>query len=223
MKTINRASLLALAIAGFVLRANPAHAFVVEDTGISPGEVVNISVSGFYTGQADVGIINLVVNGVSEKGFCIDPFHFSVGSSPGYEFRSLADASKPPGPMGAAKAEEISKLWSMVYSPEMTAEHAAGFQVAIWEIVGGDNFSVSGNDYGAGVMLQNLETYSGAGAQLIALSGPGQDYVTPLPMPDAGSALTLFALAALGLAWIHRFGLLGSECKVVTARHTRLP
>lgn len=190
-------------IAGMTLCAT-ANAFVVEDTGITPGEMVNISVSGFYTGEAMAGVNNLVVNGVQTDGFCIDPYHFSVSSSPGYSYRSLSEAPKLPGTMGALKAEEIMKLWAMVYSPFMTAQQAAGLQIALWEIVGGDNFQVSGNDFGATQMLQDLGQYSGPRARLVALSGPGQDYVIP-PVPEDGSTLMFVALAAVVLVTMNRW------------------
>lgn len=186
----------ALICAASVLRS--AQAFTVQELGVSPGETASISVTGFYTGDVSVGILKLVVDGVAADGFCIDPFHFSLSSSSGYQFRSLADGPKLPGTMGPIKAEAISKLWAMAYSPDMTAEEAAGLQIAIWETVAPDKFSVLGNDYGAGLLLQNLEDYSGDGAKLIALSGPGQDYVTPVP--EGGSTLIFLAMAAAGLA-----------------------
>jgi hypothetical protein len=182
------------------------HGFVVDNLAIAPSEMVDISVAGFYTGEAYAGINKLLLAGVPADGFCIDPFHFSVSSSPGYEFHSLAEAPKPPGPMGDAKAEEISKLWGMVYSPDMTADRAAGLQVAIWEIVAGNDFSISGNDFGADLMLQDLNTYSGPEAQLIAVSGPAQDYVVSQPVPETGSTIALLALAVVALGCIHRFG-----------------
>jgi hypothetical protein len=204
---------VALALGCLGLWPQSGKAFVVEDVGINPSEVVNISVANFYTGEANVGIHRLVIAGVPANGFCIDPFHFSLSSSPGYQFRPLEEAPKLPGTMGIEKAGEITKLWSMVYSPSMSAEQAAGFQVAILEIVGGDKFSVSGNDYGAGLMLQDLENYSGAPARLIAISGPGQDYVTP--MPESGSTLTLFAFAAVGPFWMQRLNSLESNYKAL--------
>ncbi len=108
-----------------------AKAFTVQELGVSPGETASISVTGFYTGDVSVGIIKLVVDGVAADAFCIDPFHFSLSSSSGYQFRSLSDGPKLPGTMGPIKAEAISKLWAMAYSPDMTAEEAAGLQIAI--------------------------------------------------------------------------------------------
>ncbi len=191
----------ALICAASVLRS--AQAFTVQELGVSPGQTASVSITDFYTGKVSVGILKLVVDGVAADGFCIDPFHFSLSSSSGYQFRSLSDGPKLPGTMGPIKAEAISKLWAMAYSPDMTAEEAAGLQIAIWETVAPDNFSVLGNDYGAGLMLQSLENYSGDGAKLIALSGPGQDYVIP-PVPEGGSTLIFLAMAAAGLILYHR-------------------
>jgi hypothetical protein len=180
-----------------------AQAVTVQELGVSPGETASISVAGFYTGDVSVGILKLVVDGVATDGFCIDPYHFSVSSSSEYEFRSLADAPKLPGMMGAIKAEAVSKLWAMAYSLNMTSEEAAALQLAIWETIAGDNFSVLGNDYGASFLLQRLESFSDNGANLIALSGPGQDYVTTVP--DGGSTLIFLALAAAGLVCVQLF------------------
>jgi hypothetical protein len=178
-----------------------AQAITVQELGVSPGETASISVTGFYTGDVSVGILKLVVDGVATDGFCIDPYHFSLSSSSEYEFRSLAEGPKLPATMGAIKAEAISKLWAMAYSPNMTAEEAAALQIAIWETLVGDNFSVLGNDYGAGFLLQRLEDYAGNGANLIALTGPGQDYV--VPTPDSGSTLIFLAVAAAALVPVH--------------------
>src|SRR5207244_5594271 len=93
---------------------------------------------------------------------------------------------------------KISDLWAMFYRPNMKKKAAAGLQIAIWEIVGGDSFSVIGKKYGAYRMLAALQGYSGPGANLIALTGPGQDYVVLTPpgqgdesnVPGPISALT---------------------------------
>jgi hypothetical protein len=111
--------------------------------------------------------------------------------------------------MGAAKAEEISKLWAMDYSPNMTAPQAAGFQIAIWEIVGGADFSlVSGqSDYGASVLLYDVNNYHGNRARLIALTGPGQDYVVQNPkvVPDSGTTFSFLAITLLCLLSVRGF------------------
>ncbi len=190
-------------IGGFLALAIHAQAIFVQDTGVSPSETVNISVTGFYTGKVYAGINNLLVDGVAMQSFCIDPYHFSQ-SSAGYSFVPLADAPKQ-HLMGAAKADEVSKLWAMDYSPLMTAAEAAGFQIAIWEIVAGSDFSlVGGSDYGASVLLQEVAQYQGNGAGLIALTGPGQDYCVPTT-PDSGTTLSFLAMTLLCLVSVRGF------------------
>ena len=188
--------------------ALPARAILVQHISITPYQVVSISVSGFYTGPALAGINQLLVDGIAANGFCIDPFHFSLPSSPGFQFTSLADAPKPPGTMGAAKADQISKLWAMAYSPTMTASQAAGFQIAIWEIVGGPSFSLFGSDYGASALFASLASFTGPGANLIALTGPGQDFVIqdfrPSAVPEGGMTVTLLALGVTGIVILRR-------------------
>jgi hypothetical protein len=188
-------------IGGFLALASHAQAIFVQEIGVSPVEVVNISVTGFYTGQVKAGINNLLVDGVAMNSFCIDPYHFSQNSA-GYSFVPLADAPKQ-HLMGAAKAEEISKLWAMAYSPTMTAPQAAGFQIAIWEIVGGSDFSIFGSDYGASVLLGEVALYNGDGAGLIALTGPGQDYC--VSTPDSGTTLSFLAMTLLCLVFVRGF------------------
>jgi hypothetical protein len=190
-------------IGGFLALAIHAEAIFVEETGVSPNEIVGINVTNFYTGRVYAGINNLLVDGVAMKSFCIDPFHWSR-NSPGYNYVPLADAPKE-HLMGAAKAEEISKLWAMDYSPHMTAPQAAGFQIAIWEIVGGSDFSLvlGQSDYGASVLLQDVANYHGNGARLIALTGPGQDFC--VQVPDSGTTLGFLAMTLLCLVFVRGF------------------
>lgn len=213
--TIFATMLLALSAA-----TSQATTFTVQDLGISPGSVATISVTGFYSGQVQAGINKLVVDGVAMNGFCIDPFHFSLSSSPGYRFLPLTAAPKAPGTMNAFQAGEISSLWAMVYSPTMTGNQAAGMQIAIWEIVGGSRFSVSGNDYGASALLSELQSYTGPRAKLIALSGPGQDYVVP-GVPENGSTLGFLALAALALALFPRVWIVSLDNQRAAAKARR--
>jgi hypothetical protein len=188
-----------------------ATTITVQEVGVSPTEIATISVTGFYTGGVYAGVNNLIVDGVPINGFCIDPFHFSLSSSPGYQFVALANAPKPPATMGTTSAAEISKLWAMTYSPTITAPEAAGLQIAIWEIVGGSNFSVIGNDYGASQLLTDVQSYTGPSAHLIALSGPGQDYV--IAVPDNAKSVTLLVIALFGIALV-RWHTVGTRVKL---------
>src|SRR6266567_678108 len=174
---------LALSVAAalsFVI-TNPAQAHLVEDFGIRNGAPAHISLSTGFNGFVGAGIKKVRVDGLQMDAFCIDPFTMALRSSPGYKFVPLTKAPEAPWTLSASRATEISDLWAMFYSPNMTTNKAAGLQLAIWEIVGGDDFTVIGKDYGSGRMLAALQTYSGPGANLIALTGPGQDYVVLTP------------------------------------------
>ena len=158
-----------------------AQAHLVEDFGVRRGAPAHISLSTGFNGFVGAGIKNIHVDGVQMDAFCIDPFTMALRSSPGYKFVPLTKAPEAPFTLSASGATEISDLWAMFYNPGMKENKAAGLQLAIWEIVGGDDFSVIGKDYGANLMLAALRSYSGPGAGLIALTGPGQDYVVLTP------------------------------------------
>jgi hypothetical protein len=186
---IARSSLAVSVAALGLVAANPARAHLVEDFGIRKGAPAHISLSTGFNGFAGAGIKKLRVDGVAMNGFCIDPFTMARHSSPGYKFVPLTKAPEAPWTLSASEATEISDLWAMFYKPKMKNTKAAGLQIAIWEIVGGDDFTVVGKSYGANRMLAALQTYSGPGANLIALTGPGQDYVVRTP-PGQGDEST---------------------------------
>jgi cell division septation protein DedD len=200
MTNLARAS-LALSLAA-LLSASTApsiHAILVEDLGVRKGAPAHISLSTGFNGFVGAGIKKIQVDGVQMDAFCIDPFTMALRSSPGYKFVPLTKAPEAPFTLSASEAIEISDLWAMFYNPGMKENKAAGLQLAIWEIVGGDDFSIIGKDYGANLMLAALGSYSGPGAGLIALTGPGQDYVvltppgyqsTPTPTPHSTPAPT---------------------------------
>ena len=196
------------------------HAVLVEDLGLRKGRPVHIALSTGFNGVVGAGIKSLRVDGVLMDGFCIDPFTRALSSSSGYSFVPLTQAPEAPWTLTASEATQISDLWAMFYSPDMKKKKAAGLQIAIWEIVGGDDFTAIGKKYGAKKMLAALGGFTGQGADLIALTGPGQDYVIPTPpghggegtptpthgpsppptkVPDGGSTFLLFATAILAL------------------------
>ena len=169
--------------------ATSAQAHLVEDFGVRRGAPAHISLSTGFNGFVGAGILKIQVDGVQMDAFCIDPFTMALRSSPGYKFVPLTKAPEAPFTLSASEAIEISDLWAMFYNPGMKENKAAGLQLAIWEIVGGNDFSVIGKDYGASLMLAALRSYSGPGAGLIALTGPGQDYVVLTP-PGQGDEST---------------------------------
>lgn len=176
-----------------------AKAITVDELGTGPAETVEINCTGVGSVWVEAGILKLNVDGVLMDGICIDPFHFSSGSMTGYQ--SVALTSAPKGDfMSAGTANEISRLWGSYYSPTMSAQTAAGLQIAIWELVGGSGFTLLSGDYGAAGFLSAVENpnYNGPVANMVGLTGPGQDYAID-PVPDAGSTLALLSLAMFGL------------------------
>jgi hypothetical protein len=169
--------------------ASSAQAHLVEDLGVRRGAPAHISLSTGFNGFVGAGIKKIRVDGAQMDAFCIDPFTIALRSSLGYKFVPLTKAPEAPFTLSASEATEISDLWAMFYNPGMKENKAAGLQIAIWEIVGDDDFSVIGKDYGASRMLAALRSYSGPGARLIALTGPGQDYVVLTP-PGQGDEST---------------------------------
>jgi hypothetical protein len=182
---------------------------IVQEVGITPYEIVNIIVP-IYSGPVYAGVNQLLVDHVLTNGFCIDPFHFSVSGEQQYNVVDLTLAPKGAN-MTPAEATIIRRLWALAF-PQIgnNAARAAGLQIAMWMVVGGSNFHLtSGNDYGASLLLATVTApgYNGPSAYLIALTGPGQDYVMEL-VTDGGTTLSLFGLAIIGLAI---FGLLRSR------------
>jgi hypothetical protein len=164
-------------------------------------------VTGFYTGGVYAGVNKLLVDSVLTDGFCIDPFHFSIGGPQSYNSVALISAPKDDHllagtHMTGAEAFLNTWVWTVGYSACLTAEQAAGLQIAIWEVVGGADFHLtSANDYGASALLISAASYGGPLANLIALTGPGQDFVIAGPprVPDTGATSTLFASALVSL------------------------
>jgi hypothetical protein len=178
---------------------------IVKDTGVSPSRTVKIGVDGFYTGNTYAGVIKLVVGGVAMDGFCIDPWHFSSPNPLTYKAVPITQAPKSPGTMNAGQAQLIGALLALAYSPAMGADAAAALQLAIWEVVGGDDFTLlSANDYGAAALLASAKTYSGPLPNLIGLTGPGQDYVVQVPpkVPDGGFTVLLLGVSLVGIAFV---------------------
>lgn len=191
---------LALVVIGLAYQS-PAVPVTVQEGGMGPNEVVELTSSTLGTVWAYAGTIDIIVNGKPTDGYCIDPFHWGIAAPEPYNTEALGNGPKPPaGPMGAATALKIEQLWQQYYAHDMSNANAAGLQIAIWELVGGQNFHLdSGNDYGAGSMLDWVNTHSDApAANLIALTGPGQDYVVP-NLPDGGQTALLLSLAIAGL------------------------
>lgn len=73
LKRILVGTLWATTLALSSVKATPV---TVQEIGISPYEIVSIIVPIPYVGGVYAGVNHLLVNGVLNNGFCIDPFHF---------------------------------------------------------------------------------------------------------------------------------------------------
>jgi hypothetical protein len=215
-------TLMAALAANVKADAIPVTVTDITDWATTPNQVVNVNLPYLgYSGGVYAGINTLSVslNGTSTtySGFCIDPFHWSVsGATSGYSEVPLVDAPKSPAALNAATATDIEDLWAEYYSPKMSSSSAAGLQIAIWELVSSNAvandglstskaFSLAAGqyDYGASQDLASLATYTGPAANLMGLTGPGQDYVCdPQPVPDGGSTFILLGLTLSALVYV---------------------
>jgi hypothetical protein len=198
------------------LVTQPVTVTEITDWNTTPEELVTVNDPYLdYYGGLLAGINTLeVTEGASStvyNGFCIDPFHWSaIGPSSPYYIVGLTGAPKSPAELNAFTATEIEDLWAEYYSPTMSSPDAAGLQVAIWELVSSNavandglpideafSLPINGDDYGASNDLASLATYDGPAANLVALTGPGQDFV--ISAPDGGATFFMLALTVSAL------------------------
>lgn len=208
-----RALLLAVFSLLTVLSA-AANTITVDELSVNPYKTPTISCDGLGTVTVYAGVLKLRVDGVEMDGFCIDPWHFSVSSSPDYQYAPLTSAPKEHS-MSSETALLIERLWGRYYSPTINASDAAGLQIAIWRLVAGEGFSlISADDFGAATFLASVQGagYTGPVANLVGLTGPGQDYAVQgsLPgdpthgVPDSGATAGLLSLGLAALVFLRR-------------------
>jgi hypothetical protein len=163
----------------------------------------------------EAGFYNLTVNGVATPSFCIDIATEQIEGQAYHDYSYTALASAPisaAGPMGAAAAIDIEKLWAAYYSPSLSSVNAAALQVAIWEEVALGNgkytLTVNGNTAVTDEATTMLGSLSGltAEADLIALTDSGQGYVVAVPEPATmiAGALLLLPFGASTLRILRR-------------------
>jgi hypothetical protein len=209
-RRISRVGESVLALTLLISACPAAKAITVQELGVTPYETPTIDCAGIGPVTVYAGVVKLVVDGTAMDGFCIDPFHFSLPSSTGYSYVPLTSAPKGNN-MSPGTALLIERLWGSYYPAALSsASTGAGLQIAIWELVGGSSFHLlSANDYGASGFLSTVESssYTGPTADLLGLTGPGQDYTVLAPpnsqvspVPDAAATATLLGLALCGLA-----------------------
>jgi hypothetical protein len=203
-------------VAALSLRATPV---TVSDVGTGAGTAVYINSSSLGNNlHVFAGVIDLSINGSPTVGFCIDPWHWSISGPQPYDLGPLANAPKPPGPMGAAAALTIEQLWQNYYTAGISNTAAAALQIEIWKIVdaavGGATFSLVSAPSGVVSLMGTMETWlaansSAPAADLVAVTSllstrsPGQDYVIP-NVPDGGWTVVLLGIAMLGLVGFRR-------------------
>lgn len=161
-----------------------------------------------YTGGAQAGAFRLVGdNGFgSFVGFCVDLANFMTS---GNTYTTSGTSA-----YNAAVDNNIDKLFTSSYASVDTANEAAAFQLAIWEIITdtGKSLSLTGGSFLATAGIGVINT---ANSYLAALSGAStggynitylnsrssQDLVTVSPVPVPA------ALGMLGLGLASLFGL----------------
>jgi len=190
---------------------NIGDTLTVAEASVNPSDIVNVTITSptlNYSGGAYAGINQLLINGSQTvNGFCIDPFHFSSTTPLNYTVVSLANAPKQDPfsatGMGGAEALTIERLWAAHYSAGMSADDAATLQLAIWDVVGGGDFSTTAlslNKTAKGwIDTVNAQGYNGSAADLVGLTGSGQDYVVQ-NVPDGGTTILLLGSACFGVA-----------------------
>jgi hypothetical protein len=196
-----------------------------------PSQIINLTVapetgSGVpsFSGKVYAGIYNETVNGVFTPSFCIDVAHdVSVGEIfNNYSYSTLADApDTPAGPMGAATAINIEKLWAAYYTTaQSSGVTAAALQLAIWETEGGGQllgngapgYTVTSSGPSSvtsltATMLATLPSLT-ATADLEAIVSPtGQSYVIAVPETTTmiAGALLLLPLGISMLRILRRY------------------
>jgi hypothetical protein len=83
-------------------------------------------------------VVNLLVGGVAMDGFCIDPYHFRSSSTLLYTWVATDSGTQAAWNDGRRSgALDFSAVGPGLH-PTIGASAAAGLQIAIWEVIGGE-------------------------------------------------------------------------------------
>jgi hypothetical protein len=174
MKVMNKSRLLALGLLTLAASATTTRGDVMTLTfqNVSPGAGVQYSLnSGANFTGTTAGVMNWVGG---YETFCIQlQEYISGGQQVTYNVLDVADVpDAEPGAMGAYRASLIEDLYARNYASIASAEDAAAFQVAIWEIV-----HERGDTTAGGLTLGNLGLSDGtarfnvnAGSNVVTLA-----------------------------------------------------
>ena len=186
--------------------------FSLTESYVQPGQ--NVTIHAPFVGNVggvQAGIYHFDLPGTTNLptwGFCIEMQYSNQGGL--YNLAALQDSpvTNGPdinnGPMGSEKAALIQKLWATHIQDTKTDAGAAAFQVAIWETVYGDTFTIDETaiQTKATQYMADANSYAGSLPNLIVYTNPtSQDYVVCVPAPAA------IVLAGLGLGlvgWVKR-------------------
>lgn len=171
-----RALFASLALA---LCSGLAQATVIHQTGVSSGQNVNNLKLPLATSAATYfsGLQVLKIDGISTLGFCIDPYQYSP-SSVTSNYVERTDFSTFFG----ARAGQINELYSRFYTDTLPGVvganlNAAGFQMALWELVADNLNLTTGNVRITANTSNNAPVKASAQSMLSALNGGhGHDY-----------------------------------------------
>ncbi len=174
MKVMNKSRLLALGLLTLAASATTTRGDVMTLTfqNVSPGAGVSYSLdSGVSTRNTTAGVMNWLGG---YETFCVQLEEYvSGGNTYTYDVRDVAEVPDvEPGAMGAFRAGLIEDLYARNYASIASAEDAAAFQVAIWEIV-----HERGDTTAGGLTLGNLGLSDGtarfnvnAGSNVVTLA-----------------------------------------------------
>jgi len=223
MKRITAAIVLTAGMAATAQAGTVLGAIDADFEGVNPKKAVHIH-------QTDIGLHEHVYAGrynwsVNSDSFGVaDPFvAFCIEISQHVQNNSVFDVFAMDDHAGAGKAMQLAKLWGLAYAQTTSADQAAGFQLAVWEIMhesGSDLDINAGAFYADGAAAargyaqgwlddlatatepENLGifalTHETGQDMMIAIETTG-DQPEPVPSPAAGAG-GLVLLAGLGLA-----------------------
>ncbi|MBL1216823.1 MAG: hypothetical protein D8M59_04940 [Planctomycetes bacterium] len=200
-------SLAATAIVGISAASAQADLIEARFDSVSPGRNIEFSTNDGHSYQTTVaGNFNWTRLGGDYDGggaegqyvtYCVDLVqHVSYGAE--YEFNVIepTEAPWPTSGMGDDRADRLAELFGRHWSSGFGQDEAAGFQLAVWEIVNDDDLDLADGDFrirdaGSAQDWANLWLASidgtGPTADLAVMgSNSRQDQVFMIPTPASG-------------------------------------